>query len=111
MKKRRLLLIATPFLFGTGIINLLEERKGPLVIERAPDIKTALETSDRFHPDVVVYFREKSLPEEETLLKDLIARYHTRVICCTLEANHLTIYDKTKIENATVEDLLSAVLK
>lgn len=109
MKKRRLLLIANQSLFGTGIISLLKEQKDQLVIEKAPDIKTALQISERFHPDVVVYFRETTPPQEEKLLQELISRYHTRVIYCTLEANHLTIHNTTRIENATVEDLMSAV--
>ena len=111
MRKRRLLLIANQSLFGTGIVSLLGEQKDQLVIEKAPDIKTVLQTADQFRPDVIVYFRERTLPEEEALLKELASRYHTRVVHCTLEANHLTIYDETKIQNATVEDLMFAVLK
>ncbi len=109
--KRRLLLIATQSLFGTGIISLLEKEAEQLVIETVPDVKQAVSKAPEFNPDVIVYFREKTLPEEESLLQDLISRYHTRVIQCTLEANQLTIYDRTKIQNATVEDLMSAVLK
>jgi len=111
VEKRRLLLITTQSLFGTGIVNLLEGQKDHVEIEKAPDVKTALRISGAFKPDVVVYFRETSIPEEETALQDLVSRYHTRVIHCTLEANQLTIYDKTRIKNATVEDLMSAVLK
>ncbi|HLB94812.1 MAG TPA: hypothetical protein VJK28_01405 [Nitrospiria bacterium] len=111
MKKRRLLLIANQSLFGTGIVSLLDEQKDQLVIEKVPDLKTALKASDEFHPDVVVYFRETSTSEDESLFQELVSRYHTRVIHCTLEANHLTIFDKKTVENATVEDLMSAVLK
>jgi hypothetical protein len=111
VKKRRLLLIASESLFGTGIVGLLEERKDQLMIEKVPDVKTALAACGRSRPDVVVYFREKSVPEEERLLNELVGRHHTRLIHCTLEANHITIYDKKQIQNAAVEDLLSAVLK
>jgi DNA-binding NarL/FixJ family response regulator len=111
MIKRRLLLIASQSLFGTGIVSLLGKQKDQLVIEKVPDLKTALKTSEEFHPDVVVYFRETDIPGEESLLQELVSRYQTRIIHCTLQANHLTILDKKRIENATVEDLMSAVMK
>ncbi len=111
MKKKRLLLITTQSLFGTGIIGLLEEQKENIVLQKVPDVQTALVTCKTFQPDVIVYFRETSLPEEETMLQELMSRYPTRVIHCTLEANQLTIYDRTRIKNATVDDLMSAVLK
>ncbi|MBI5197042.1 MAG: hypothetical protein HZA19_00365 [Nitrospirae bacterium] len=111
MKKRRLLLITTQSLFGTGIISLLEEQKNQLVIERVPDVKTAIEISNTFNPDVVVDFSEMSSPKDQALIQELVSRCQTRVIHCTLDANQITIYDKTRIQNATVEDLMSAVLK
>ena len=111
MRKRRLLLITTQSLFGTGIIGLLEEQKEQLVIEKVPDVKTALEICGTFKPDVVVDFRETSSPEDQSLIQELVSRCQTRVVHCTLQANQLTIYDKTRIKNATVEDLMSAVLK
>jgi ERCC4-type nuclease len=109
--KRRLLLITTQSLFGTGIISLLEEQKGQLVIEKVPDVKAAIDKCGTFKPNVVVDFRETSSPEDQSLLQELVSRCQTRVVHCTLQANQLTIYDKTKINNATVEDLMSAVLK
>jgi ERCC4-type nuclease len=111
VRKRRLLLIATQSLFGTGIISLIEEQKEQLVIEKVPEAKMALEICGTFKPDVVVDFRETSSPEDQALIQELVSRYHARVVHCTLEANQLTIYDKTRIINATVEDLMSAVLK
>ena len=104
-------MITTETLFGTGIISLLEGKKENLVIEKVPDVKAALSLCETFRPDAIVFFKEKSSAEEESQLQELVARYHTRVIHCTLEANQLTIYDKTRIKNATVEDLMSAVLK
>lgn len=104
-------MIATQSLFGTGIISLLEEQKEQLVIEKVPDVKTAIRICGAFKPDVVVDFRETSSPEDQALLQELVPQYHARVIHCTLEADQLTIYDKTRIKNATVEDLMSAVLK
>lgn len=109
--KRRLLIITTQSLFGTGIIGLLKKQEGQLEIRTVPDSRTALEVSREFHPDVIVHFKESSLPEDEGSLQTLISRYHTRVIQCTLQANQLTIYDQTRIQNATVEDLMAAVLK
>lgn len=111
MRKRRLLLISSQSLFGTGIVSLLEEQKESLLIERVPDVKAALQICGDFKPDVVVDFSEPSSLDDQTLLQDLVSRCQTRVIHCTLKDNQLTIYDKTRIKNATVEDLMSAVLK
>jgi len=111
VRKRRLLLIATESLFGTGVISLLEDQKDHLVIERVPDVMTARQVCGTFKPDVVVDFRERNSPEDQALLQELVSRYHMRVVHCTLAASQLTIYDKTRIKNATVEDLISAVLK
>jgi hypothetical protein len=108
--KKRLLVITKPSLFGTGIIRLLQKQTEQLEIKIVPDIKTALEIGDLFHPDVVVYFKEPGVSGEEAHSRDLMSRYPTRVIQCTLEANQLTIFDRTRIQNATVEDLLTAVL-
>lgn len=110
MGKRRILMISSRSLFGTGIISLLESKKDKILFERVPDVNSALRRCEAFRPDVVVYFKETRSPQEEALLQKLISRYPTRVIHCTLEENHLTIYDQTKIQNATVEDLLSAVM-
>ncbi|HUK56835.1 MAG TPA: hypothetical protein VLY20_09285 [Nitrospiria bacterium] len=111
MQKRRLLLITTQSLFGTGIVSLLEGQQERLMIEKVPDVRTAHKICGSFKPEVVVDFSEMSSPEDQALLQELVSRYHTRVVHCTLEANQLTIYDKTRIKNATVEDLMSAVLK
>jgi DNA-binding NarL/FixJ family response regulator len=111
VQKRRLLLITKQSLFGTGIVSLLEEQKDQLVIEKVADVKAAIDKCGTFKPDVVVDFRETNSPEDQALLQELVSRYNTRVVHCTLEANQLTIYDKTRIKNATVEDLMSAVLK
>ena len=102
-------MVTTQSLFGTGIIGLLEEKE--LQIVKAQDVRSAINLNAKFQADVIVYFREKQIPEEEMLLQELISRYHTRVIHCTLEADQLTILEKTRIKNATVEDLMSAVMK
>jgi len=98
-------------LFGNGIISLLEDKKDRLVIEKVPDILTAVRTCETFKPDVVVDFSKMVSPEDQALLQELVSRCNTRIVHCTLDANQLTIYDQTRIKNATVEDLMSAVLK
>lgn len=109
--KKRLLVITKPSLFGTGIISLLQKQTEQLEMEIVPDIKTALQIGNVFNPDVIVHFKEPGVSGEEALSRDLMSRYPTRVIQCTLEANQLTIFDRTRIQNATVEDLMTAVLK
>jgi hypothetical protein len=37
--------------------------------------------------------------------------FPARIIRCTLESNHLTIYDTKRISDATAEDLLAAVTR
>ncbi len=111
VRKRRLLFISTQSLFGTGIISLIEEQKEQLVIEKVAEPKMALEICGTFKPDVVVDLRDTCSPEDQAHLQVMGSRYHTRVVHCTLKANQLTIYDRTRIKNATVEDLISAVLK
>jgi len=92
-------------------MSLLEQQKNQLAIETAPDVQTALQKSHTFQPEVVIYFRETSRPEDEALLQELMSRHQARVIHCTLEADRLTIYDQTRINHATVDDLMTAVLK
>ncbi|HEY5648062.1 MAG TPA: hypothetical protein VLB09_09740 [Nitrospiria bacterium] len=111
MSQKRVILISGQSLFGSGLLKLLEGQKDQLVIEKVPDVHSALQISETFQPEVVVFFKEKGEPEDERLLQEINSKYHARVIHCTLEANQLTIYDKTSIKNVTVEDLMSAVLK
>jgi chemotaxis response regulator CheB len=92
-------------------MSLLERQGDQFAIETAPDVKAALQKSLAFQPDVVIYFRETSRPEDEVLLQELMSRHQARVIHCTLEADRLTIYDQTHINHATVDDLMAAVLK
>ncbi|MBI3622434.1 MAG: hypothetical protein HY208_09650 [Nitrospirae bacterium] len=92
-------------------MSLLEQQTDRVAIETAADVRTALQKSQTFQPDVVLYFRETSRPEDEALLQELMSRHRARVIHCTLEADRLTIYDQTSINHATVDDLMTAVLK
>jgi hypothetical protein len=111
VKQRRLLVIGTRSLFGTGVMTLLERQMDHVTIDTAPDLKSAVEKPCAAAPDVIVYFKEKHVPEEQAVLQELGARYRARIISCTLEADQLTIYDQTKINHATVDDLMAAVLK
>jgi hypothetical protein len=92
-------------------MSLLERQGDQLAIETVPDVKAAIQKSHGFQPDVIIYFRETSQPEDEVLLQALMSRHQARVIHCTLEADQLTIYDQTHINHATVDDLMAAVLK
>jgi chemotaxis response regulator CheB len=92
-------------------MSLLERQGDQLAIETAPDVRAALQKSHAFQPDVVIYFRNTSRPEDETLLQEFMSRHGARVIHCTLEKNRLTIYDQTHINHATVDDLMAAVMK
>jgi len=92
-------------------MSLLEQQQDQLAIESAPDARTALRKSQAFQPDVVICFRETRRPGDEAMLQELMSRYHARIIHCSLEADRLTIYDQTHINHATVDDLISAVLK
>jgi len=92
-------------------MSLLEQQTDRVAIETAADVRTALQKSQAFQPDVVLYFRETSRPEDEMLLQELMSRHRARVIHCTLEADRITIYDQTSINHATVDDLMAAVLK
>jgi len=92
-------------------MSLLGQQGDRLAIQTAPDVKTALQESYAFQPEVIIYFRETSRPEDEVLLQELMSRHQARVIHCTLEADWLTIYDQTHINHATVDDLMAAVLK
>ena len=111
MSQKRVLLISDQSLFGSGVLNLLEGQKDQLLIEKVPDVRTAIQVSGSLKPEVVIFFKEQGVPEDEALLQELISKHHARVIHCTLEANQLTIYDKTSIKNVTVEDLMAAVMK
>ncbi len=111
MKKRRILLITTPSLFGNGATRLLESQKNRFEIRRVPSVASALTVSAEFLPEVIVYLCDKSDPANTARLQQFVSQHPARVIQCTLEANQLTIFDHITVQNATVEDLLSAVLR
>jgi hypothetical protein len=108
--KRRVLLITTRSLFGSGIRTLLAQRGDHVTVEVVPTLRSALQRERAVAPDVVAYFTEKPALEERALLRELGARYGARVIYGTLDADRLTINDQTHINHATVDDLIAAVL-
>jgi DNA-binding NarL/FixJ family response regulator len=113
MRKRKVLVIGSATLFGHGVGGLLDSRRNGLQIEQVPTVEAAIETAPRFRPDVVVFCVERDdLRDEEGFKRlRLMEVYPTRIVRCTLDANHLTVYDTTRIKDATVEDLIDAVLR
>src|SRR3989337_935063 len=92
MRKRKVLVIGGATLFGHAV-------------------GAAIEAAPRFRPDVVLFCTDRDDLRNDTALQRLrlMEVYPARIIRCTLDANHLTIYDTTRIANATAEDLLAAV--
>ena len=113
MRKRKVLVIGGATLFGHGVGGLLDSRRNGLQIEQVPTVETAIETAPRFRPDVVVFCVERDDLRDAEALKRLrlMDAYPTRIVRCTLDANHLTVYDTTRIKDATVEDLIDTVLR
>jgi hypothetical protein len=111
VQQRRLLVIGSQSLFGSGLVGLLKGREDQFVLETVPDIMSAITTYETFQPDTIICFQDTRQSEQEhMLLHELIERVQTRVILCSLDANQLTIYHNRQIKNATVEDLISATL-
>ena len=113
MLKRKVLVIGSATLFGHGVGGLLDSRGDGLEIEQVPTVETAIDTAPRFRPDVVVFCVERDDLRDEEALKRLrlMEACPARIVRCTLDANHLTVYDTTRIKDATVEDLIDAVLR
>jgi len=110
IRKRRVLLITTRSLFGSGIRTLLAEQGEHVTVEMVPTVRHAIQRPPAVFPDVVACFKERLTPEERTLLRGLGAHYGAKIICGTLDADRLTIYDEKQIEHATADDLIAAVL-
>lgn len=79
--------------------------------QQVPTVEAAIEAAPRFRPDVVLFCMDRDDLRNDAALQRLrlMEVYPARIIRCTLDANHLTIYDTTRIANATAEDLLAAV--
>ena len=110
VKKRLVLLITAPSLFGGGIMALLAQLGEHVVVEAAPTLRSAMKRPRAVAPDVVAYFKERLTSEEQSLLRGLGLRYGARIIHGTLDVDQLTICDQKQINHATVDDLIDAVL-
>jgi len=111
MSKRKVLVVGNTSLFGQGMGRILETQGSDLEVEHVATVEDAVEAAPRFHPDVVVFCSDREGPRDEVSLQRLrlTDAYPPRIVRCTLDATHLTIYDTTRIRNATVDDLLEAV--
>ncbi|HET8759732.1 MAG TPA: hypothetical protein VFN94_01595 [Nitrospiria bacterium] len=110
--KTRVLVVGSGALFGAAVEGLLGAQRGDQVeVESVRTVEAAIEVAPRFQPDVIVFCLERDDPRDHNAWQRLrlMEVCPARVIRCTLESNHLTIYDTTRIVDATAEDLLSAV--
>jgi chemotaxis response regulator CheB len=110
-EKRRVLVVGSASLFGCAVGGLLESRGDGFDVASVKTVEAAIETAPKFRPDVIVFCIERDdLPSDGALNHlRLMDAYPARVIRCTLESNHLTIYDTKRITDATADDLLAAV--
>jgi DNA-binding NarL/FixJ family response regulator len=111
MRKRKVLVIGGATLFGHGVGGLLDAHRPGFETQQVPTVEAAIEAAPRFRPDVVLFCMDRDDLRNDAALQRLrlMEVYPARIIRCTLDANHLTIYDTTRIANATAEDLLAAV--
>jgi CheY-like chemotaxis protein len=109
--KRRVLVVGSASLFGCAVGGLLEGRGEGFDVTSVKTVDAAIETAAKFRPDVIVFCLEQDDLRSDSALSRLrlMEAYPARIIRCTLESNHLTIYDTKRITDATAEDLLAAV--
>lgn len=111
MTTRRVLVIGSASLFGHGLGGLLDAQRPGLETVQVPTVEAALDAAPRFRPDVVVFCSDRDDLWHDAALQRLrqMEVYPARIVRCTLDANHLTIYDTTRIANATADEFLAAV--
>ncbi len=109
--KRRVLVVGSASLFGCAVGGLLESRGDGFDVTSVKTVDAAIETAPKFRPDVIVFCLEQDDLRNDSALSRLrlMETYPARIIRCTLESNHLTIYDTKRINDATAEDLVAAV--
>jgi chemotaxis response regulator CheB len=110
--RKRVLVVGSAALFGSAVEGLLGAQCGDLVeVESVRSVDGAIDAATRFKPDVIVFCLERDDGRNEGAWQRLrlMDAHPARIIRCTLENNHLTIYDTTRIADATAEDLLAAV--
>ena len=111
--KRRVLVVGGASLFGCAVGGLLEGRGEALEVTSVKTVEAAIETAPKVRPDVIVFCLEQDDRRDASALNRLrlMETYPARIIRCTLESNHLTIYDTKRVTDATAEDLLAAVTR
>jgi hypothetical protein len=111
MTTRKVMVIGGATLFGHGVGGLLDAHRPGFETRQVPTVEAAIDAAPQFRPDVVVFCADRDDLRHNAALHRLrlMEVYPARIIRCTLDANHLTIYDTTRIANATAEDLLAAV--
>jgi DNA-binding NarL/FixJ family response regulator len=110
--RKKVLVVGSGALFGSAVKGLLGAQRGDQVeVESVRTVEAAIDVAPRFQPDVIVFCLERDDLRDQNAWQRLrlMEVYPARVIRCTLESNHLTIYDTTRIVDATAEDLLAAV--
>ncbi len=112
--KRRVLVVGGVSLFGSAVEGLLSTQCGERVeVESVGTIEAAIEAAPRFRPDVIVFCLERDDPRDQHAVQRLrlMDVCPARIVRCTLEHNHLTVYDTRRITDATPEDLVAAVCR
>jgi DNA-binding NarL/FixJ family response regulator len=112
--KRKVLVVGSASLFGSAVEGLLGTEGGErLEVESVGTVEAAIEAAPRFRPDVIVFCLERDDTRDEHALHRLrlMDVYPARIVRCTLEHNHLTVYDTKRITDATPEDLVAAVCR
>jgi hypothetical protein len=110
--KRRVLVVGSASLFGSAMEGLLGAECGDrLDVESVANVEAAIEAAPRFRPDVIVFCLERDDARDQSALHrlSLLNECPARIVRCTLEHNHLTVYDTRRITDATPEDLIAAV--
>jgi hypothetical protein len=109
--KRRVLVVGSASLFGCAVGGLLESRGDGFDVTSVKTVEAAIETAPKVKPDVIVFCLEQDDLRSDSALSRLrlMEAYPARLIRCTLESNHLTIYDTKRITDATTEDLVAAI--
>lgn len=88
------------------------EAKGEgIQVESVNSVEAAIDAAPRFRPDVIVFCLDRDDARNGNALNRLrlMEAYPARIVRCTLEDNHLTVYDTRRITDATAEDLIAAV--
>lgn len=108
--KKRVLVVGSASLFGCAVGGLLETKAAGIAVESVDTMEMAIEAAPRVRPHVIVFCldRDDERSGAPSRLR-LMEAYPARMILCTLDDNHLMVYDTRRIPDATPEDLIAAV--